>query len=149
MIERAHGLLDNNAKIACGRGACAIELRKRSGGSRYFARKWKDVAAWDSFSEIRALIGAIGTERISTSLVYRLQKFSDGIDAIVKSGVNTELNLEKFIERQLDRSFVAKPEVLAKKMVKIIWSQENKTQFKREDLEGLIVAAFLPEANGG
>ena len=48
MIADAHHLLDDKAKAETRRNACAIELRKRSGGSRYFARKWEDEA-WESF----------------------------------------------------------------------------------------------------
>jgi CRISPR-associated protein Cmr2 len=45
MIADAHHLLDDKAKAETRRNACAIELRKRSGGSRYFARKWEESEA--------------------------------------------------------------------------------------------------------
>lgn len=90
MIAATHELLDEKAKAQAGRNACAIELRKRSGGSRYFIRRWND-GAWQSFQKIGSMITNKNKQQVSTSLVYRLAKFEDGIKAILKRNDNKML----------------------------------------------------------
>ncbi len=93
MIERVHTLLDEKAKNECGRNACAIELKKRSGGSRYIAAKWDDPA-WGAFE-------ALSKEKLlSTSLIYRLEKFRDGIEVLK----NNKTQLTQFFAKQIERS---------------------------------------------
>ncbi|MFH1514327.1 MAG: type III-B CRISPR-associated protein Cas10/Cmr2, partial [bacterium] len=87
MIADARHLLKERAKKEAGRNACAIELRKRSGGSRYFVRKWtdeQDGQAWKSFSEIGEAIRSKNKAQVSSSVVYRLEQLRDGIKAILK-----------------------------------------------------------------
>jgi CRISPR-associated protein Cmr2 len=157
MIARAHHLLDdkakNKAKKETGRNACAIELRKRSGGSRYFARKWDEIKAWESFHQIGELITNKNKRKISASLVYRLEQFRTGIEAILKKDDYKNL-LTGFIKKQLDRSILAagksskeELEEFAKKMVDIVVvrNKDNKPAF---DPEGLIVAGFLADKGG-
>ena len=146
MIAETHQLLDRKAKIEIGRNACAIELRKRSGGSRFFARKWND-RAWESFHIIGGLISDKNKRQISTSLVYRLDKFKTGIDAILEKENWFEL-MKKFIAKQLDRSMLishkdCKSE-FAEKMtnIVIIMGKDGKPEYKPE---GLIVAAFIAD----
>jgi CRISPR-associated protein Cmr2 len=150
MIARAHHLLDEKAKHETGRNACAIELRKRSGGSRYFARKWNESKAWESFHQIGYLMSNKNKRKISTSLVYRLEQFRTGIEAILKKD-NYEKLLTSFIKKQLDRSMLAagknnKEEVeeFAQKMVDIVVvkNQDNERAFTPESL---IVAGFIAD----
>jgi CRISPR-associated protein Cmr2 len=106
MIANAHHLLDDKAKNETDRNACAIELRKRSGGSRYFARKWEESKAWESFHRIGDLISNKNKRKISASLVYRLEQFRTGIEAILKRDDYKNL-LTNFTKKQLDRSMLA------------------------------------------
>ncbi|HBN26548.1 MAG TPA: type III-B CRISPR-associated protein Cas10/Cmr2 [Desulfobacteraceae bacterium] len=153
MIVRAHHLLDDKAKAETDRNACAIELRKRSGGSRYFARKWDKREAWKSFHRIGELISNKNKRKISTSLVYRLEQFRTGIEAILKKDDYEKL-LTNFIKKQLDRSMLAsgknsKEELkeFAEKIVNIIIvkNKDNKPAFEPE---GLIVAGFIADKGG-
>lgn len=89
VIRDSHILLDSYAKDKAGRNACAIELRKRSGGSRYFYRKWDDPA-WESFNIL------FNTEQkiLSNSLLYNLELYKDGIEAIIETYKNNEEELK-------------------------------------------------------
>lgn len=147
MITSAHALLKDKAKKEAGRNVCAIELRKRSGGSRYFIRKW-DNPAWKSFGKIGDAIKNKKKVHVSSSLVYRLAEFRDGIKAMLQQENYIEM-LEKFICKQLDRSSVGDKETqekFAKKMVEIV-VEKNKDDKPEYKPEGLIVAAFM--AKGG
>ena len=159
MITRAHQVLDTHAKEQGGRNACAIELKKRSGGSRFFVRKWDDNS-WKSFAEIgRAAGGEVKDfEAVSRSLVYRLEHFRDGMEAVIRHGQsqnhgqnqNYEQNQDnhllcKLIEMQLDRSSLGKSvdkQNFAEKIADIVIEKhENKEpEFKPE---GLIISSFL------
>lgn len=148
MIKRAHELLDNKAKKEGGRNAVAIELRKRSGGSRYFKSKWNDerlTAFEDLISKKK-----VGAD-LSRSLAYRFEEFKDGIDAILnlKEPINKTDLLNKFVLAQLKRSGLNKMEdvqsdddkklliKLSEDIRKIIVDDNNFSN------EGLIIAGFL------
>jgi len=153
MIANAHHLLDDKAKKETGRNACAIELRKRSGGSRYFARKWNESNAWESFHRIGDLISDKNKRKISASLVYRLEQFRTGIEAILKKDDYKNL-LTNFIKKQLDRSMLAagknsKEELkeFAEKIVDIV-IVKNKDNEHSFEPEGLIVAGFIADKGG-
>jgi len=145
MIEETHHLLDNQAKTEAGRNACAIELRKRSGGSRFFVRKWEDHA-WHSFQRIGALISNKNKQQVSASLVYRLAEFEDGIQAILKHDNHREL-LIKFFKKQLERSSLivkkGMEDDLAGNIADIVVTRD-----KKYAPEGLIVAAFIADKGG-
>lgn len=147
MIARAHSLLEQRAKEAAGRNACAVELRKRSGGSRYFVRKWSDDAAWEAFGQIGQWIKAKSKQQVSTSLVYRLEQFRDGVDAIL--GVENHMDLmRKFVTAQIQRSGIKITKgyeaVLAAGLTDIILEPgESSHPIFRP--EGLIVAAFIAD----
>jgi len=153
MIAETHNLLEQKAKDEAGRNACAIELKKRAGGSRYFIRKWNSVA-WKSFKQIGELIVDKEKQQVSTSLVYRLDAFKPGINAIINSGLRKEdyrQLLIKFIEKQIDRSAVGGQEnikkELAEKIVDIVVTEDKDSQPKYKP-EGLIVAAFIADKGG-
>ncbi len=153
MIAEAHHLLDDKAKAETGRNACAIELRKRSGGSRYFAKKWNETKVWEAFHRTGELISDKNKRKISASLVYRLEQFRTGIEAILKKDDYEKL-LTGFIKKQLDRSMLAvgknserEIKELAEKIVDIVVvkQENNKRTFKPE---GLIVAGFIADKGG-
>lgn len=153
MITIAHHLLDEKAKVETGRNACAIELRKRSGGSRYFARKWDKTKTWESLHRIGDLISNKNKRKISASLVYRLEQFRTGIEAILKKDDYENL-LTGFFRKQLDRSMLAagknsKDELkeFAKKMVDIVVVKKENNERAFEP-EGLIVAGFIADKGG-
>ncbi|MBN2299296.1 MAG: type III-B CRISPR-associated protein Cas10/Cmr2 [Deltaproteobacteria bacterium] len=91
MIARAQHLLEEYAKEKSGRDACAIELRKRAGGSRFFMAKWDEPnpffsantnkTLWDSFLEVGGRVFS-GDATLSRSLIYKFSQFEDGFNAI-------------------------------------------------------------------
>lgn len=150
MIAEAQHLLKDKAKKEGGRNACAIELRKRSGGSRFFVRKWSETAAWKSFMDIGKAISSKDKAQVSTSLVYRLEQLRLGVEALLTKKNWKEQNmLQKLIGMQLDRSSVGEKirkdafaEIITDLVV--VKGKDGNPQFKPE---GLIVAAFM--AKGG
>ncbi|MEW6185991.1 MAG: type III-B CRISPR-associated protein Cas10/Cmr2 [Thermodesulfobacteriota bacterium] len=142
MIEHAHEVLKTKAKKEMERNACAIELRKRHGGSRFFVRKWSDNNSWDAFENIIRLLD--GKDRqISSSLMYRLEQMRPGIEAILKHGEKEKGLLEKFVTKQIERSGV-KVKKDENHLVK--WIAEIIVDHKGEfSPEGLLVAGFLAE----
>lgn len=147
MIARAHELLEHRAKEMAGRNACAVELRKRSGGSRYFVRKWNDDDAWKAFDNIGQWIKVKNKQKVSTSLIYRLERFSDGVHAIIREENRKEL-LCKFVAKQLERSGIKTPKgkelELAEKITELVLDtdESGNPAFRPE---GLIVAAFIAD----
>lgn len=143
MIEQAHHLLQTAAKEKAGRNACAIELRKRHGGSRYFTRKWTEKESWDAFASIGKLSGD-KERQLSQSLLYRLEAMRPGIEAIINPDTNAEDNLPIFIAKQIERSGTksgtAKEEIAAA-ITHIIWDKTDKE--KPFNPEGLLIAGFL------
>lgn len=143
MIERAHQLLKREAKEKAGRNACAIELRKRHGGSRYFTKKWSEKESWDAFARIGELSGD-KDRQLSQSLLYRLEAMQPGIEAIIDQGTNAKDNLRAFIAKQIERSGTKSggpKEEIAAAITHIIWDKTDKE--KPFNPEGLLIAGFL------
>ena len=145
MIARSHKVLDK-AKDS-GRDACAIELKKRSGGSRYFVKSFKDEKVWDSFNKLVETLGGLSSD-ISRSFIYKLNLFKDGIDAILESKNYKELLL-KFLEKELKDSGLNNKNSNLKENTKRVYDLtvseiNNKKIFSNE---GLIITSFL--AKGG
>lgn len=143
MIEQAHNLLQTAAKEKAGRNACAIELRKRHGGSRYFTRKWSEEASWDAFARIGKMAGD-KDRQLSQSLLYRLETMRPGIEAIITQEANAEKNLTTFIAKQIERSGTkpgASKEEIAAAIAYIVWNKNDKV--KPFNPEGLLIAGFL------
>lgn len=140
MIRDAHNLLDKKAKDEGGRNAIAIQLKKRSGGDRFFICKWDDKERLKAFLSIQNKMG----EEMSRSLAYRLAKLKDGMEAInnLKGYQKSEKDdlVKKFILKQLDRSGKESKEKddIAENVSKIIFDYEGKF-----NNEGLIIAGFL------
>jgi len=138
MIASAQSLLKSEAKEKAGRNACAVEYRKRHGGSRVFTRKWDDVG-WAAFENVQRITGG-GERELSHSLLYRLETLRPGIEAIIGSNVNVEENLNSFIAKQIERSgakLSRPPEEVARWVTQIVWDQ------KKFSPEGLLIAGFL------
>ncbi len=131
MIKTAHTLLDVKAKQEGGRDAVAVQLRKRSGGDRYFVSKW-DSEEFQAFIELSNEIG----ENVSPTFAYKLNNFKDGLEALLKKDKEY---LKKFILNQLDKSGIKSEnkEKLAENISKIIF-WDNK--FNNDPL---IIAGFL------
>jgi CRISPR-associated protein Cmr2 len=144
MIERAQQLLKRDAKEKAGRNACAIELRKRHGGSRVFTRRWTENATWDAFETIGKMTGE-KRRQVSHSLLYRLEELRPGIISMMEHGVNVENNLRKFVAQQLARSGIKSDADVEEKipewLVHIIWDQTNKNE--PFNPEGLMIAGFI------
>jgi CRISPR-associated protein Cmr2 len=145
MIKRAHSLLEKKAKEEAERNACAIELRKRSGGSRYFVGRWDEESVWNLFGNIGKAIKSSKKEGVSTSLVYRLEAFRVGIEAILDSSNDNKGGLlEKFIKKQLERSQLKVDiEEMAKAIRKVSVFYDRNDKKEKFNPEGLIVAGFM------
>ncbi|HDQ13636.1 MAG TPA: type III-B CRISPR-associated protein Cas10/Cmr2 [Sediminispirochaeta sp.] len=150
MIFRAHALLDKKAKKEGDRNACAIELRKRSGGSRYFVRKFDAVEKWEAFETISKAVERGSediAERVSGSLIYRLESFREGFEAILHSRTLSQSEREgrtiDLLKAQLKRSvpeLVERGEDLDKISKSIHHLIMEGDEFKPE---ALIVSAFF------
>ncbi len=143
MMERAHQLLKTEAKEKAGRNACAIELRKRHGGSRYFTRKWLDVDSWDAFAKMMDQSGT-QTRQVSQSLIYRFETLRPGVEAIINFQPENGVMLEKFVSKQIERSGPQTKEnhdQIAKAVAGVVCDKTNKE--KPFNPEGLMIAGFL------
>lgn len=80
MMRHSHELLDRVAKEKAGRNALAVEVKKRSGGSRIIARKWDD-RCWENMIKLGKMIKA--SENISMSLAYKFVDWKDGFESII------------------------------------------------------------------
>lgn len=144
MIERTHRLLDERAKGKCGRNALAVELKKRSGGSRYFEAKW-DSGLWNDFMNIGNSINSGNSDgRLSRSLVYRLEEMRTGIEPLIRSHPE---HYSRFIEKQIIRSLVSerdteKNEEMAGQMARLTVTVDG-----RFSHEALVIAAFIGGGN--
>lgn len=160
MIQAAHHLLDQKAKTEGNRNACAIELRKRSGGSRYMLQKW-DHEGWEALEKVTTNTTYKISQELSTSLIYRLDEFKIGIEEIFKCSLNEsekEILLKEFFAFQLKRSGLTSNENIPELSkiiydlvirIEIIKNKEDKE--KKEEIkfhfntEPLIIASFLSQ----
>lgn len=147
MISEAHNLLETKAKNEGERNACAVELRKRSGGSRFFVRKFNDTESWNAFQSIVEIVGKNNEEiarNISTSLIYRMKEFEPGFKALLKEREKSENQerIKDLIEFQLLRSV---PELKDKEERKLITANIFRIIIHDNSFqpEALIVAAFF------
>jgi CRISPR-associated protein Cmr2 len=142
MIKRANNLLKSKAKEECGRDACAIELKKRSGGSRFFENKWNDYESWNSFKEIGKFLY---DDKLSTSLVYKISKFKDGVESTLEDKDFSKKFLETLIfdfkknNNETSKEIKTQKDELANHIYNII----KKGSKKEVNLESLIVASFF------
>ncbi|MCB4205239.1 type III-B CRISPR-associated protein Cas10/Cmr2 [Deferribacterales bacterium Es71-Z0220] len=141
MIKEAHTLLDKKAKIDGGRDAVAIQLKKRSGGDRFFISKFNDERL-QAFKYLSACMG----EEMSRSLAYRLASFKDGIEAILNNKDIQEAErleyLRTFIKSQLAKSGKSgiSHDDMSENITKVVL--DNKGCFTNE---ALIIAGFLKQ----
>jgi CRISPR-associated protein Cmr2 len=116
-MRRAHDdVLKKMAKNEGRRNALAVVLEKRAGGDRSFVTKWEekpwhelqlqswgapDIPMLDHFNAIAEALGRPNASALSTSLVYRLHEFRDGLKAIAETAPQ---QLVPFIRTQIERS---------------------------------------------
>ncbi len=147
MIASAHRLLENEAKEKGGRNCCAIELRKRSGGSRFARAKWDDSEYWGAFSLIADMAVSTDDEnRLSSSLAYRLEQFGDGIRAIARLENPKDL-LDSFFTSLLEKSLGKESKSTSKLASAIRALTVRPGQKEPFNNEPLLVALYL--AKGG
>ncbi len=157
-MKGAHNLL-NQAKETGGRNALALELDKRSGGSRRFIVKWDEKPVpelcltgpgWDEiclvdiFMDMAKRLGDSGDTSLSSSLIYRLESLKPGLEAIIK---NYPDELPKFIQKQLERSRSGngkiEPELLSKQMSALVMRKKALDSSRYPDTVSLIIARFM------
>jgi CRISPR-associated protein Cmr2 len=149
MLRRAHTLLDDVAKYQVGRDACALELRKRSGGDRLIAAKWDDPV-WDALERLSGIAADDG-RLISHSLLYRLEELKPGFDAMIDAFGDDEArlkkNVESIISAQLERSSRSVKDEDAgreiKKWLRQIALRKNKDGTFGFNAGALQIAAFM------
>lgn len=144
MVDRAHHLLDEKSKAEMDRNACVIELKKRSGGSRFFGAKWDDPS-WKGFDRINQALRDTGDKQqeLSTSLVYRLEKLRNGVEAIIHSNREDRRSLlVKLLDAELKRSGISGEKGIADSLADVVWAKRSGMEDKFEP-ERAIVCAFL------
>lgn len=118
-MKRVHDLL-KDAKTIGNRNAVAIEYEKRSGGPRRWITQWdtkppealsleakRQGTLLDCFLRVGKALNVDEKARsMSSSLVYRLKEFQNGIESIVNSHPQT---LARFIRSQIARSSDRRP----------------------------------------
>jgi CRISPR-associated protein Cmr2 len=121
-IRKAAALLKEKAKEAGGRNAVAIELAKRSGGSRFFVCRWNEQPLaslgltngkerWTILDHFGNVVREIaGEKRLSSSFLYRLTSFQPGLEAIAQADpggmvkfLPSQIKAEKAKEADLER----------------------------------------------
>jgi len=125
MIKQAEYLLNKFAKGECDRDACAIELRKRSGGSRFFLAKWDETNAfnqeniWESFTALW-LDEAMHEKAIGKSLLYRFDSLREGFQAVIDAPGNDFIERAvKLVTFQAKRTLGIKAEKDAERLEKV------------------------------
>jgi CRISPR-associated protein Cmr2 len=157
MINQAEHLLKEYAKKQCDRDACAIELRKRSGGSRFFMAKWDQVNAfnleniWDTFSGLWQ-DKAMQAEAIGKSLIYHFASPSlkDGFQAILDGPVEAFVTrATKLVRLQVRRSLVISEDqkerldLVTNRLAGLIFQQTPEGKPASFKPERLIVSEYL------
>jgi len=151
LIKRAQELLKNKAKKEGGRNALAIELKKRSGGSRYFVAHWDDEKSttWDKFQKLQIALSK-SSKDISRSLLYRLSKFEEGAIPLIKR--KNKKMMMQFIQTLLEKSELSNKDngkadkvELAQYISELISEKIDKNGQSRLDNDALIIAAFLAQ----
>ena len=145
MIRQAHVLLDEKAKKEGGRDALALELRKRSGGSRFVTAKW-DAPVWTNMLELQRALRTQNLD-LSRSLLYSIDNYSEGITPLI--GHEDNEILKRFIIHLLGKSGLdtdkeIKKE-LAEKISLLIKEQQNTEKADKVNSDSLIISAFLAE----
>jgi CRISPR-associated protein Cmr2 len=139
MLTEANDLLKNEAKSKAGRNACAIRLRKRSGGARTLYAKW-DSQVLQAFDQLRDALAKDTGQQLSRSLIYRLSHFDDGFNAIL-SRKDKDANglLQRFILSLMDKSgLTATDEAQVAAAMDLLLSTD-----KEMGIAALQMAAFL------
>ena len=161
-IASAQTLLKKYAKDNGGRNAIALELDKRSGGSRRFLTRWDQKApdaialnnfgtqdsrgtVLDSFLAVAEFFSNPTGRTVSASLIYRLEELKAGIQAILQKAPD---RLSKFLAKQVVRSSSGREnqltEVIANHLASVIVVPSF--QELTVETEGLVVAKFIGEA---
>jgi CRISPR-associated protein Cmr2 len=150
MIARAHQLLNYNAKKIGERNACALELKKRSGGSRQIVARWEDSEYWKHFVALQTALRRSKDQQLSRSLLYRLSRFRDGLIAI--NSQNQPGKLKTFILNQMEKSEIKSKDnlneiadnvafLLKKELDRI--KNDDLNQYNVNIIDGLTIAAFM------
>ncbi|GAB6163712.1 hypothetical protein JCM12298_28720 [Desulfothermus naphthae] len=145
MIKQANKLLKEKAKKEGGRNAVAIQLKKRSGGDRFFVTKWNSEKL-QAFKKISEKIG----QSLSKRFAYKLAALENGIHSIINMENLNEKEkielLEKFIEKQLSKSGTKLKEdeikTLSKDIREVILYKNKESEVKFSN-DPLIIAGFL------
>lgn len=126
-IRSTHALLDSHAKEKMDRNTCALELRKRNGGSRFFTKKWEDPA-WDSFHELLKAPRSI----LSNTLLYGLEAYKDGMVALRNSsGKNVDADLDTFIGNIIEKSIRERPNPrMVANIRQLMWSKNKRGEWE-------------------
>lgn len=155
-LQRAHQLL-NMAKEQGGRNCLVLELDKRSGGARRFMAQWneqpmqglklQDVGSMISnFSQLATLMGRKGWQDMSSSFVYSLEYFREGLNSIAESAPEM---MPKYLASQLGRSHENRSkiektkdlELLAQSAASLVLREREK--INTVDTTALIIARFM------
>ncbi|HHO48845.1 MAG TPA: type III-B CRISPR-associated protein Cas10/Cmr2 [Desulfobacteraceae bacterium] len=153
-MRQAHALLEK-AKEEGGRNAFAVELAKRSGGSRFFVAKWDETPArelalggdaekttlLDHFHSIsRASAGREG-ETLSSSLLYKFGDLQPGIQSVLEKWPEglPPLVVALMRKKQDDENWLR----LARSAAALLGRRDLQGKGWRLDHAPLVIARFL------
>ena len=156
---RAQLVLKKGAKEQGGRSALAVELAKRSGGPRRFVTKWQELPIpgldlsepLPLLEHFLALTRSLSTDAgrdVSSSLLYRLEEFRPGLEALVQPQTGHPGQLVKLLQTLLARSGVkptdeAQVKRIAEHLAALIVRPGPQEQTLIIDTQPLAMAVFL------
>lgn len=151
VIQDAHRVLDDIAKEKTGRNAIAIRLKKRSGGDRDFSCKWNELNLFDSsktvFQSFENICNAAKDEKISTSLLYRMQDLEQSFSPLLEATEDNKKRILQLLRYELLHSGVKIGKENAEEYVKdlagISFQKGKETNRLVYNFEATIIANFL------
>lgn len=158
-MRRAQVLLKNGAKEQGGRNALAVELAKRSGGPRSFVTRWQEMpmkelglseplSLLEHFLGLSQSLGAVDEKEVSSTLLYRLEEYRPGFEALIHPRTGQPHNLVKLMQTLLVRSG-AKPKDkaavkrMAEQLTALIARQRPEQELPVIDTQPLAMTVFL------
>jgi CRISPR-associated protein Cmr2 len=159
-MSKAHELLET-AKNEGDRNAMALELAKRSGGSRRFICKWGEApskelgvgtdAIVEHFLRLAAQFGGKQNGAVSSSLLYRMEALRPALEAL---GADHPEKIRAFVEKQIktDRERPVdsdepggEKKAIAESMAALLFRSAPESTKSRPviETESMVIARFL------
>lgn len=152
LTDKAHRVLEREAKDKAGRDAIAISLQKRSGAEKLVARKWANEKGKSYTALLMELMNDLSDTKTSSRLIYKLDENKTALKTLAANGPDG--SVEKLIESYIDKGqrdktksdeeWAKSKESQAIRLKAILF--DDKSEF---NADGLFIAHFLAQASGG